>query len=277
MTPLEIALALLVTLAMLAQGLDLELSKLSETLRAPRVLLWGLGLNIVLLPLAVLLTIRVAGLSAALAAALLLCAAAPGGGTGGLLAASVKGDMALATALQVLLAGSLVLTPFWLAFGLPQRGDTHAVITAALKSVVLFQWLPLIAGLWLRRQHAPLAARLHPWAKQAANLILLALIIVLFWRDGARMLDQDGRSLLAIGLLVVVGFGVAGVLPGTRAERATLRMITVNRNLSLALLLAASFFQDPAVLMLILIYALIMYLGCAAYIAVIRLTKPVIR
>lgn len=267
---MELALALLVSLAMLAQGLDLDLSRLADTLRQPRTLLWGLALNALLLPLAALALIPLLGLGGSLAAALLLCAAAPGGGTGGLLAASVKGDIALATALQVLLAASLVLTPFWLALGLSQLGDTDRVVRAALQSVVLFQWLPLIAGLLLRRHRLRLAERLQPWIKRAANLLLLGLIAALLWRDGAQMLNQDGQPPLMMALLAFACFIAAGVLPGNTAERATLRMVTVNRNLSLALLLAASVLNDTTALMLILIYALVMYLGCGAYIAISR-------
>lgn len=272
MTPLEVALALLVSLAMFAQGLDLELGQLAQTLRAPQVLLWGLGLNAVVLPLAALAAIAFFSLSGSLAAAVLLCAAAPGGGTGGLLAASVRGDMTLATALQVLLAASLLLTPFWLALGLPLMGDAETLVRAALVSVLWYQWLPLVVGLVLRRQQLSLATRLYPWVKRAANGLLLALIAVLLWRDGANLAEQGWEPTLVMGLLALTTFVAAGCMPGTKAERATLRMVTVNRNLSLALLLAASLLHDPAALLLILIYALAMYLVCGFYILRVRST-----
>ncbi len=270
MSALDAAFALLVTLAMLAQGLDLELHDLAAILRAPRLLLVGLALNVLLIPALTLLALKLLMLPAALAAALLLCAAAPGGPTGGLLAAAVKGDMALATALQCALAISVILAPAWLALGLPHTRGAQGVAEIALRSVLVFQWLPLATGLLLRHYRPGLATGLFPYAKHAANLLLLGLIVLLLWREGRHVLAFGWSGLLVMGALTALCVLCGGFVPATKPERATLIMITVNRNLALALLLAAAALKDSAVLLAILLYALMMYLFCAAYIAAVR-------
>lgn len=274
MSALDAAFALLVTLAMFAQGLALEPRTLAETLRAPRALLLGLALNVLLLPAAALLALKTLVIPPALAAALLLCAAAPGGGTGGLLAASVRGDMALATALQVALAFSVILTPFWLAWGLPQASAGNDVIPIALRSVLYFQWLPLIAGLLLHRYRSGLADRIQPFVKTAANLLLLALIALLLWREGGNVFALGWRGLLTMGALTAVCVLPAALVSRIPPERASLVMVTVNRNLALALLLATVALEDSAVMLAILLYALVMYLFCLAYIGGVRILNP---
>lgn len=271
MNPLATVLVVLLLVSgMLAMGTSTSLRELGALVRRPAPLAVAVAVNLVAIPAAAFVLLRSLDLDATPALALMVVAAAPGGGTGALLSLHVRGDRAHAVALQVILAiTSLVSAPLWLNAYVGSE-DTSIRLGPLVAALVVFQWLPLAAGLAVSSRSPGLAARLHPRARRFADLMLAALIVVLVITSGSD-LDQNGADAL-VGIGVVLGLTLLGGAAslGSPAVRRATAMTTLVRNLSLALA-AVAFVEDAdAAALLVLTYGLAMYLLAVAWVLVAR-------
>jgi len=270
----DIAFSILAASAMFAQGLTLDLAQLAATLRRPRTLLLGVAANLLLVPILTLLILQFVNLPVALAAAILLCSAIPGGNSGVQLSAIARGDIALSSALQSLLALGIVLVPLWLTLGLPQAaGGSEVVVKTTLITVLTWQSLPLLLGVILRRARPIWAAKIYPLAKNFSTFLLITLVSYVFWNNGQQILRFGVYGLLAPSALLFLCLAVVQWIPASPSERIALRLVSVNRNLSPTFLLASTLLHDNQVFIGVLAYGLVMYVFCAIYIGAIQL-KP---
>ena len=277
---LETALlvGLLVT-GMLAVGTASDPKAVRDRLTRPGPLLLAVAVNSLVVPALALVAIRLSDPPPGVALGVLLVASAPGGGTGALLSTHARGDASLAVVLQAVLAVvSLATAPLWVAVsgdatGLPLR-DAVVVIVPAL---LLLQVAPVVVGSTLRVHRPGTAARLGAVSRRAADLLLLAVVVLLTARN-LDLLTATPAATWSLLLVVVVLTGAAGAaLPGTdRASSRAVLMTTMVRNLSLALLLAAD--RDSATAT-VLTYGLLMYVTAVAVVVGLRgretrLTQP---
>ncbi len=278
MNPLATVLVVLLLVSgMLAMGTSTSLPELRALARRPAPLAVAVAVNLLVVPAAAFVLLRALDLDPTASLALMVVAAAPGGGTGALLSLHVRGDRAHAVALQVILAiTSLVSAPLWLHLYAGSE-DTSIRFGPLIAALVVFQWLPLAAGLALSSRSPARAAGLHPRARRFADVMLAALIVVLVVTSGSD-LDANGTDAL-VGIGVVLGLtllGGAAALGGPAVRRAT-AMTTLVRNLSLALA-AVAFVEDAdAAALLVLTYGLAMYLLAIAWVLAARrrpLTEP---
>lgn len=269
-----VLVVVLLVSGMLAMGTSTSLRELAALSRRPAPLLLAVLVNLVAIPAAALVLLRVLDADATASLALMVVAAAPGGGTGALLSLHVHGDRAHAIALQVILAiTSLVSAPLWLHLYVGSD-DTAIRLGPLVAALVAFQWVPLALGLTLSERRPALAARLHPRARRFADLMLAALIIVLVITSGSDI-DQNGTDAL-VGIGVVLGLTLIGGLVslGDRAVRRASAMTTLVRNLSLALAAVAFVDDADAAALLVLTYGLAMYLLAVAWVLVGRRETP---
>lgn len=255
--------ALVITLnvaSMLAMGLELTLGRLGASLRATRPMAIGLAVNLLAAPLLVWAMATAAALPVAAALAFLLCAAAPGGNTGPLLTANARGDTAYAVALVVVLSFASVATvPLVLgAFLRGQPGAVEVPTAVMVQLILMFQIAPLCVGMAVHAAWPPAARRLAPMVRVLGNASLAVLTLLLLVTKG-RLLLSNGVVLLvlieAFVLLALFSGRLLGPVGDGRAR--ALAMTTCTRNLSLALLLGAQVFRDPATMMAILAYGLL--------------------
>lgn len=255
--------ALVITLnvaSMLAMGLELTVGRLGASLRAPRPMAVGLAVNLLAAPLLVWAMASAADLPFAAALAFLLCAAAPGGNTGPLLTANARGDTAYAVALVVALSFASVAT-VPLVLGAFMRGESSAIEVPTgvmVQLILMFQIAPLCLGMVAHAAWPPAARRLAPMVRVLGNASLAVLTLLLLFTKGRLLLANGVVLLVLIEIFVLLALFSGRLLgPFTDGRARALAMTTCTRNLSLALLLGAQVFRDPATMMAILAYGLL--------------------
>lgn len=267
-------IALLVT-GMLAVGTASDPAAVRRRLTSPAALLLAVAVNSIAVPLLALLAVRLADPSPGVALGVVLVAAAPGGGTGALLSTHARGDASLAVVLQAVLAlVSLASAPLWVALsgdatGLPVR-DAVVVLVPAL---LLLQVLPVVVGSTLRVRRPATAARVQSWSRRAADLLLLAVVVLLTARNLDLLTATPAATwALLVGVVALTLLAGAAVRLAERAASRAVLMTTAVRNLSLALLLSAG--QDGAATATVLTYGLLMYVAAVAVVVALRRVSP---
>jgi len=174
------------------------------------------------------------------------------------------GDRQLAALLQVSAALAAILTIPLLALLFRQAFRLDGWLIQPLDvatQVGLAQVLPLLLGVLLRRRLPQLAERIERPLERVANLLLLALVLVVLIKAGPALLvtiPSEPGALLAMavlsGLALALGHWLGGDDP---RERLTTALVTAMRNPGLALLFATAHGQAlPGLKLWILTYVL---------------------
>lgn len=248
---------------MLSVGLELDLAEVRRAGRRVPLLAAVTLLNFGLLPLAALAATGTVALAPAVAAGLLLASLAPGGGTGTLLTRAAGGNLELSVVLLgIFTALAVPLVPALAVATLPAEADGALSLGAVLQTLLLFQLLPLAAGLGLRGAAPAAAARLDRLARPFSNAVFALLVLGLIVTRGHLVAQVGPAGLLVCVGLVLLSLLAPALLPASPRDRAALCMTTGVRNLSLALLVSSSFFGDLTTIT-VLTYGLAMYLLAA--------------
>jgi BASS family bile acid:Na+ symporter len=201
---------------MVTLGLRLTPELIREELARPGRLARGLALNIILVPLATALCLRVLGVGGRVASGLIALAVSPGAPLATSAAKAARGNAHYAVVLTVLLG---VITAFtappsarWL---LSYEGQIDLRPPVVIGKLALLQWLPLAIGMLLQRRSpvratalgritraivlisggvlvlgslVPVLPQLHiiGWGGLAAILLSMAIVVGLAWLAGGR-------------------------------------------------------------------------------------------
>lgn len=247
-----IAVAILVVVMMVAIGLRTQPRELAEIGRRPLAMVAAVVVNVALIPALVLLSTRALALPTEITVGLLVCASAPAGPMGVLFAARARGHIATSvTAMLGLSMLSVVTAPLVLAstLGMSDALGADAIASIAwpmTRTLVLFQLAPLVAGMLVRRVRPALAERLAMPTTKLANALLLVVILGLLVMKGRVLADVGLAAMLLAAALVPMCMALGFAIPGPSDQRRSLAMVTGVRNISLALLLGATYF--PAAL-----------------------------
>jgi predicted Na+-dependent transporter len=244
----QVGILVFVVSGMAAMGLGLTVARILEPLRDARLVTGVVLANFVAVPLVAVLAARLLPMDDASAAAVVLlgcCAGAPFLPT---LAGLARADAATAVGVMVLL---MVVTVAFAPIVVPLVLEGATVDTWDIASSLLFYMLaPLALGLVVRWRYPELAAAVVG-AFQRASTTGLAVGIVagllVTWRD---VLGSVG-SWVFVGTLLVLGSGfLAGWLAAAGRQRSDRRLLglgAAQRNVSAALVVAASIGGDTAV------------------------------
>jgi len=214
-----------------------------------RMLVWGLVVNLVVLPAVAFGVTRLLHARSDVAIALLLLAAVPGGRFAPHLVKLGGGDVPLAIELTLFLAK---LTAFTAAPTARWLLGVHPIDVRELPLIlqlILLQIVPLYAGKWLRRKHRQLADRiLRPAHAIALGAMLAVFVTVLLKEDrGLGEILQD-RAWLAVAVTGIAWPLLAWLLAGTKnGDRRAFSITADAREIALALLLASLAFPDRGV------------------------------
>ena len=253
----DLAIQALNLTLMFSVGLELDLVRLRAALRRRGLLLGVTLLNFVAVPLLGLATAHAIALPDPVRIGLVLAAVCPGGGTGTLLTRTAAGDLELSVVLLGIF--TVLAVPLVPALTVALVPGESVSLGPLLRTLVVFQLLPLGVGLGLRRTRPPLAARAIRLARPLSNGIFGALVLGLLVTKG-HLVPEVGIGGLAADAIVVVGsLALPLALSATPADRAALSLTSGVRNLSLALLLSSAFFSSLTTLS-VLTYGLVMYL-----------------
>lgn len=256
----DLAIHALVVTMMAAVGLHLPFSEAWAGVRRVGVLVLALLANLVLMPALVVGLGELLALPPGARMGLLVCAAAPGGPTGPMFTRLARADLGLGTSLQVLLS-VLALASAPLTLELLGRHGEESLLWPMVRTLAVFQLLPLGLGMLVRQHRPAWADRLGGPLGKLANGLLLLVVLGLLVTQGQVLLEQGIEVHLALAILVLAPLAAGLVWPAgpLRPTLLALGLITTVRNVSVALLLSASFFaHDPAVDVAILVWGFYM-------------------
>lgn len=255
----DVFVAALVVSVMLSVGFTLDPAQLRDVLGRRLQIASALSFEHALMPLLAFGIAVALGAPPSGVAAVVLCAAAPGGPVGPVFAQQARGDVALAVSLVVVMGIlNVVTTPLTLTlFGLG-ADVPGGVALPLIRTIALFQLLPLGVAMYWRRHRPDSAAVLGKLCETATKAIIAFLIVGVTIARWELLWQLDRRTLAAVGLCCLVSVGGGYIaLQGDRAARRALACVAGVRNLSLGLLVASTAF-DEETLLAVMVYGLLM-------------------
>ena len=168
-----------------------------------------------------------------------------------------KGNLPFAVGIMMLLAvGTVGYLPLVLPLLLPGVTVNSGKIAGWLFLLTL---LPLAAGLALRAQYGEVAARVKPVLDWVSNVTLIPMVLLLAVANIDKILHVFGtRGILAGLLLIALGFGIGWMIGGPGNDRRrTLALGTGQRNIAAALVVASESFDDPSVVIMVIVVTIV--------------------
>lgn len=275
---LKIGLPLAIAIIMCGIGLTLRGEDFRRIAREPRPVAVGLCGHYLLLPLlgfaTAWLVARAGGPNAVeFAVGFVLVAACPSGSSSNALTYLARGNVALAVTLTVISALATFLSvPLLVDLALGWFGGEARSIRLPFAQTVLhlaaLVLAPVLIGMALRRFAPAFALRVEPWVSRFALGLLLLLIVAICITQRAvlaQSLGELGPAALAMGAAAIGG----GFLLGRIARLGLRDAITVGmevgvQNSTLAIVIALTLLQSPAVAVPAAVYGLLMYLPAFA-------------
>lgn len=255
----DVFVAALVVSVMLSVGFTLDPAQLREVLGRRLQIASALTFEHALMPLLAFGIASALGAPPSGVAAVVLCAAAPGGPVGPVFAQQARGDVALAVSLVVVMGIlNVVTTPLTLTlFGLG-ADVAGGVALPLIRTIALFQLLPLGIAMFWRRRRPRSAAVLGRVCETATKAIIGLLIVGVTIARWELLWQLDRRTLVAVAACCAVSVaGGYAALQGMPAARRALACVAGVRNLSLGLLVASTAF-DEETLLAVMVYGLLM-------------------
>ena len=243
--------------SMLSMGLGLTLGEIATPLRSVRRVVMSLLANFVLVPLVALGLAALLRLDEPFGVGLLLLGSAAGAPFLPKLTQLAKGNLAFAVGLMVLL---MVITVGFLPLVLPLLLSGVSVDSAKIaRSLFLLMLLPLAAALVVKARFPAAAARTRPILDRISNLSLILFTLLLITVNVNNVLAVFGtRAILAGLLFIIISFGIGWLLGGPEPDaRRVLALATAQRNIAAALVVAAQSFEDPKVVVMVIVVAIV--------------------
>jgi bile acid:Na+ symporter, BASS family len=253
----EVAVPIYVVSSMLLLGMSLRLSDVVAPLRQPRTVVVALAVNFIAAPLVAFLLSRVIPLEPAHAIGLLLLASAAGSPFIPKLVEVAGGNLAFSVAIMILLIiGSIVFLPAVLPLISPGLSASRLSIAMPL---ILLMLLPLAIGFVLSARWGRISERVLPFLRGISRFTFLLVLVLLLGLNIQSLIDTlgsfaIGTYILFVMALVLLSYAVGGGDPGARGDFA---LASGQRNISAALVVAVENFNDPAVVVMVLVGAVV--------------------
>jgi BASS family bile acid:Na+ symporter len=238
-------------------GVALTLAQIINPLRNARVLILALLGNFVLMPLGAVVLSKVLRLDEGFGVGLLILGCAAGAPFLPKLAELAKGNVAFAVGAMVLL---MVVTVGYLPIILPTLLQGVTVDSWKIaRSLVLLMLLPLAAGLAIKAYYEDVAARVKPALTWISSVSLILLVVLITAANIDKVLQVFGTGGILAGLLfIALGVGIGWLLGGPDVDtKPVMALGTGQRNIAAALVVASQSFDDPKVVVMVTVVAII--------------------
>jgi BASS family bile acid:Na+ symporter len=154
----------------------------------------------------------------------------------------------------------MVLTVAYMPLVLPLLLEGVSVDPIKIaRSLVLLMLLPLGVGLVLKARFEAAAEKMGGPLNRISSLSLVLLIVLLLVTNLRNVISLFGtRGILASILFLVAGAGIGWVLGGPGlGTKGVLSLGTAQRNIAAAIVVAGSNFEDPRVLVMVVVVAVV--------------------
>lgn len=256
----KVSVLVFVISSMLAMGLSLTIGQIIAPLRNLRLVAMALLANFVVMPFIAIILATLLRLDLPFGVGLLLLGLAAGAPFLPKLTEVARGNLAFAVGLMVLL---MVVTVGYLPLVLPLLLKGVTVNPAKIaRSLVLLMLFPLGAGLAIKARYGKTASRIKPFLGLISTLSLVLVIILISAVNIRNVLDVFGTGGILAGIIfIVIGFAIGWILGGRRGDiNRVLAFGTGQRNIAAALVVAGQSFNDPKVVVMIIVVAIVGFL-----------------
>jgi len=246
-----------ITLALIMFGvaLGISLDDFKRLFKNPKIVLTGIISQFILLPLVTFIFIKLVNPMPSIALGMMMVAACPGGNISNFMTQMAKGNAALSVSLTAFATlVSLVMTPFNLHFWGNLYAPTATILQTIeldplelVKLVTLILGIPLILGMWVRKNKPIFADKLSKVLKPISLFIFILFIVIAFYENFNIFIKYVHYVLILViahnVLALLTGFYFAKAMKLSYKNQKTLAIETGIQNSGLGLLLIFSFFE----------------------------------
>ena len=253
----RLAVPAFVLSSMIAMGLGLSIGQIVSPLRNVSRVVLGLVANFVVMPAVAIGLTKLLRLDPQFGTGLLLLGVAGGAPFLPKLVEVAKGDLPFSVGLMVLL---MVVTVGYLPVVLPLALPGVSVDPMGIaKSLVILMLIPLAISLVVRAKALDFAEKVKPFFGKLSSLSLVALISLITIANFRNVLSVFGTgAILAALLFLAAGLGAGWLLGGPgRDTRTVMALGTSQRNIAAALVVAGQSFDDPKVVVMVVVVAIV--------------------
>lgn len=283
-TLINVVLPLALAYIMFTLGIGLTFGDFGRVLTRFHAFALGAGAQVILLPLAAYIVVRLFGITRELAVGFMLLSFCPGGVTSNMITRLAKGDVALSVSLTAAISLlSIVTVPFLATWSVLHFLDTppdNVTVTSLAIAMFAITTLPVLIGVAIRKFAPQFSLRVEPLLTRVA-FILFALIIIAAlagnWQTFISNLPVLGPALVTLNIaLLLIGLGVAYAAGLMWGEVKTISIETGVQNATLGITLAAIISGQTsgfsAMALPSAVYGILMYLIAVPFVAYYRTT-----
>lgn len=249
-----------IVVIMLSMGLQITGPEIMAAVRQRRLMAKVLLANLLLLPLVALAISRLVNMPEEIAAGFLIASVAPGATLTPKLAEIARANLSLAVGVTFVLAiVSIVATPFMASLLLPDSPTIQLDPRSVISILILFQLIPLLAGLAIHHWRPDLARRLRRPSILLANLLFFLVVAFNVIRDFPNLVALPPLSLAAMVLMTFASLFVGWYSGGQdEATRMSLALGTGVEFTGMALLIVTTNFPGTAAGTAVIAFALVL-------------------
>lgn len=246
---------------MVAIGLGVRLAEIKEVVRNLGLITRAALANYVLVPVFVLVLLFLFRPASLVAAGFLIVAVCPGAPYAPPFTAIARGNVAAATGLMAILAGSSAVMAPLLLYGLmkltagnhPLEVDSFRILITLLAT----QLIPLCAGLLIREYRPSLASRLHKPFNLVSKILNLLVIVVILAIQFHVLKDVSARAYMGMIAFLILSLASGWLLGGSGgADRKAMALVTSVRNVSVSLVIVTTSFPGSPAVTAVLVYGI---------------------
>ncbi len=244
---INVGLPVSLAIIMLSLGIGLEIADFRRVLTRKYPFAIGALCQVVLLPIAAFVTVKLLGLPPEIAVGFMLLSFCPGGVTSNILTKFAKGDVALSVSLTAVISILSILTvpilAAWTIAHFMGEDAPDVSITGLAIAMFLITTLPVAIGITVRRFATGFAKRIEGGLSKLAGALFVLIVIAAVagnWQLFIENLGIMGTGLVSLNIaLLLIGLGVSRAANLSWAECKSISIDTGIQNSTLGLTLTA--------------------------------------
>jgi len=275
----DIILPLALAFIMFALGLGLTGADFLRVIKQPRDFFVGAFSQIILLPIAAFLIVKVWPIAPELAIGVMIIAAAPGGVTSNLLTAFAKGDVALSISLTAIISLLCVITiPFIILTSIELLGGSNLSQEFSLFDMSLNMFLivavPVLLGMLVKKLFSNFATKFEIIARKLSIILFVLVLLGAIAAEKDNVLSyfaQAGLITLVLNIVMMIAaFYIAQLLATGSKQKKCITIECGLQNGTLAIFVATSIFGGGLYVIPAATYSLIMFATSLIFVYFVR-------
>lgn len=275
----EVVVPIAMFVMMFGMGLTLSIADFKQIVVFPKAVLWGLVIQLLLMPAAGLALASAFSLGTMAAVGFVALASSPGGTLSNVVAHLGKGNTALSISLTGLATMVTLFTmPLWINFALRSFGGPETTVQVPILKTALnlamFTVVPVSIGMYTRTR-APHLEKKEPYLSRGSALTTFLVFVVAAVVEGGNTMTSPGAvvvpCLMLIATAVLLGFAIPKVMGVNLKDSATTSAEVCMKNVVLPIFVAMNSLQSLDAALPSMVYTAGMVPAAAAVMIVFNL------